>query len=93
MGTSEDLAQLPKEEREALLGARFKNRRRMAWISFGMLVTMVTFVLVGILLGPTTFADGVSKVTPLLGMVSMAFVSVVLAYIGASTVEHKQVKL
>ena len=88
-----DASALPKNEREDILRSRFSNRRRMAWISFAMMMFWSCLIIAGVTVNPGApeVAEALAKVTALLGTLFMMPCAIILAYIGASSYEHSKV--
>ena len=73
---------------EADLGrSRRLARRKMAWISFSVLVGYAIVILAGLLFGPASFAAGLAVASGILTMIMGAFVAIILGYLGASAYE------
>ncbi len=66
---------------------QFKNRRRMAWLSFWFL-SLGAMVLLSVGLAFDGIADRISALSFLLGTVFGVWASVILAYFGASTFQQ-----
>lgn len=62
-------------------------RRKMAWISFSVVVGYAIVILAGLLLGPATFAAGLATASGILTTIMGAFVAIILGYLGASAYE------
>lgn len=82
-----DPDKLPKDEQEDLLRSRFKTRRMMAMICLGMNIFWGTMIMMAVMMVPDS-ATALKDVTTLLGSVLTVNTLVIVAYMGAATVEH-----
>ena len=92
MGDREDLQELPAEKREAILSARFNNRRRMAWGSFILMAAWATLLILAAILAPGA-AEAIATISTLLVSVFTLQSTIILFYIGASVLEHNKARL
>lgn len=66
---------------------QWKNRRKMAWISF-MLIFIVALPIIGLSLGFDNVATRVAKIGFFLGSIFGCWIAIVLAYFGGNALEH-----
>lgn len=69
---------------------RRQARRRMAWVSFSLMVGTAVAILYGVVLSPerTDIADAIDVSSSVLNGLLTAFTTVVLGYLGVSVYER-----
>lgn len=82
---------MPDSLTKAQKADRFKNRRRMAWLSFWFLFGGGA-ILISLGMSSDALSGRIAAMATVISMVFGAAVAVVLGYVGAASYEHARIE-